>query len=122
MIKLYCFQYDANENMTYRRECDAEEYKNNYFIGDEEHIMIPKEDIDKVKLYKDNQDKIIYMYTFTDDVNSVLDDINLYLCNEIVNAENTLQKMKDLQSKFLKEKDRIAKKYPSGKKEVLKNE
>jgi hypothetical protein len=104
--------------MTYRQECDAEEYKNNYFIEDEEHIMIPKEDIGKVKLYRNNQDKIIYMYTFTDDVNAVLDDINRHICDEIINTENTLQRMKDLQSKFLKEKDRIAKKYPSEKKEA----
>ena len=116
MIKLYCFQYNVNENATFRQEFDAEEYKNNYFIDYEEDIIIPKEDIGEVKSYKDNQDRIIYVYTFTDDVNTALESINCYLCNELFNAEKVLQTKKDLLSKFLKEKDKIAKKYPSGKK------
>ena len=117
MNKLYCFQYDINNNKVFRQEYDVEEHKYSYTLidDDDDFIAVPKENIDKIKTFKNSQDRIIYVYTFTDDVNAILDDINHYFCDEIADAENTIQRMKDLQSKFLKEKDRIAKKYPSGK-------
>ena len=54
MSKLYCFQYDINNNKVFRQEYDVEEHKHSYTLidDDDDFIIVPKENIDKIKTFK----------------------------------------------------------------------
>ena len=118
MEKLYCFQYDVNENTVYRQSFDVEHNSFGFFYHDNngETIYVSDGDIDMVQTYRAEGSKIIYIYTKTDDVNHAMDVMAEAFVTQISSMGRELHKLKNTYDTFSQEKDRINKKYPEGKK------
>lgn len=123
MEKLYCFQYDINENAVFQMEHDARPHKDMYIItvGDEPHeedLFIWKADVlnETAKVYNDEDGKMLYLYSKTDDVNHALDIFEKYIKKSLDEKRTSVQKLESLYQTFLAKKQEIKQKYPTGKK------
>lgn len=121
-IKIYCFQYDVNKNKVFRQEYDAgeESYtKYGYDLLDpdnhEYYFHIRKDDMEAVQVHNDYKDnKIVYIYSITDDVNLALDKINEAFESGIQLTEKKLDELRKIYLSFHDERDRIKNEYPNG--------
>ncbi len=118
-VKLYCFFYEIKDNQMYRQDDDAELYKDDYFIHDEndETVYVQGWKIDKPQYNSDNEDEpFIYMYSLDGDVNRAMD-----LIREAIkaNAEDTRKKLEYIEKvlKTFEEKQEYIKNKYSSKKE-----
>lgn len=123
MEKLYCFQYDIDENAVLQMDLDARPHKDMYIVtvGDEpneEDIFIWTADIlnESVKVYNEADGKILYLYSKTDDVNHALDIFEKYIKASLDEKRTSVQKLENLYQVFLAKKQEIKQKYPTGKK------
>ena len=121
-VKIYCFQYDNHKRKVFRQEYDAEEDKYGYDLLDPDNheycFRIRKDDMETVQVHNDYKgNKIVYIYSATDDVNLALDKINEIFESGIRSTEKKLNELRKMYLSFHDERNRIKNKYPNGRKE-----
>ncbi len=121
--KIYCFQWDITNNNVFRQEYDCYINEKSSFIHfeleDGRDISLNKSDvenensIDAVKL---DGNTILFIYTFTDDVNRALEMFNKKITEYVNKAKNELNFYENLLGTLVDKQEYIKNKYPSGKK------
>ncbi len=121
MSKLYCFQYYTKENNMYRYEYKPEsidEYGYHIADKDGDTIHVHKSAIDdpRVATNYETSEKIIYVYTLTDNVNHAMDLIHEAFKTTIQSQKKELQELEKMYIAFDKKRMEIFRKFPDGKK------
>ena len=121
--KLYCFQYDVTNNAVFKQGYTPRETENNYeVIFDEEtddHAYIDKEKVAEEYVDGDiiNGRKILYVYTFNENVNHAMELFEKEFAETIAEEERKLRNIKQVHSILLEKQAEILAKYPNGVKE-----
>ena len=125
--KIYCFQYDVNDNKVFRQEYDVKEDEYGYDLSDPDNheycFYIRKADTEVVQVHNDHENnKIVYIYSITNDVNLALNKINEAFESGIQLTEKKLDELRKIYLSFHDERNRIKNEYPNGKKEDVLDE
>lgn len=95
-VILYCFIYEIKNNQMYRQEDEAELYKDDYFIHDEEYgtIYVQSYKIDKPQVaeHGNNDSPFIYMYSLQKDINRAMELIDKSLRKVLMKQKRSLNR------------------------------
>ena len=115
VVKLYCFIYEIKENQMYRQDDDAEIYKDDYFIHDEndETIYVQSWKIDKPQYSEDTGKPFLYMYSLDGDVNRAMNLMHEAVKKTIEDIMSKARVWQDTLKTFEEKQEYIKDKYPS---------
>lgn len=124
MDKLYCFQYYTEEHSICRYEYKPElinEYGYHIADKDGDTIHVDKSAIDnpRVATNYETSEKIIYVYTLTDNVNHAMDLIHEAFKITIQSQKKELEELDKMFDAFEEKRTEILRKYPNGKKRQI---
>lgn len=130
--KIYCFQYDITNNLIFRKEYDYYSINNDseyvYFeLEDDRTICLNRVDVEvdnEIDVVNIEGRKVIWLYTFIDDINRALDVLyrkieseREKLQAEIEAKQRNYATLSDILVIFEQKKNTIKEKYPNGVKE-----
>lgn len=123
--KIYCFQYDITDNHAYRQEYEYRQNKGSRFIYldlsdelDDNDVSFCKTDVEKdqaIDVAIIDGHKIIYLYTFIDDINRALEVMSKRIEIEFADIQRKYEQFIKIREEFNKTKACIKEKYPDGK-------
>lgn len=130
--KIYCFQYDITNNLAFRQEYDYYSINNDseyvYFeLEDDRTICLNRVDVEvdnEIDVVNIEGRKVIWLYTFIDDINRALDVLYRKIESErekvkaeIEAKQRNYATLSDILVTFEEKKNTIKEKYPNGVKE-----
>lgn len=114
-VILYCFIYEIKNNQMYRQEDEAELYKDDYFIHDEEYgtIYVQSYKIDKPQVaeHGNNDSPFIYMYSLQKDINRAMELIDKSLRESLDEAKKKFEQIQKMVNVFEEKQEYIKNKY-----------
>lgn len=123
--KIYCYQYNIAKNSVLYQEFtlqpkDDKDYP--YYVllnkyDNHEPIYVRKEDVDNEIVQSLASEKIIYIYTFKNDVNHALELFNKTFKECIEEEQAKLKQVKKAFNSLVDKQKEIKAKYPTGKRE-----